>query len=254
MEHSCHNNKCNLYHLWSKYASEHWLTQTNAENDGCVVFQKDLPVTGISHESIFTITPANDRWDSWTTDWVGGTEVNESRACYQVWWKPELLQTRSRATTKHHEGEFSSRELKPASMERGAAGTWLICRERQAQHNTEWCIPGKEPLPIWLLSPFHSIFCSSHSPTPQLTSKWHHGSCSFGSAHCHKSCAFGESCDRGWHFICLFPINTFSSHLHLKPPQNITNSWEDDQSCKTMGIWDELLEGSDALRSGCGQV
>lgn len=78
-------------YLWPKYATEHWLTQINAEYDGCVVCQKDVPVTGISHESIFAITPANDRRDSWTTDWLGRIEVNESRVRYQVGWKPKLL-------------------------------------------------------------------------------------------------------------------------------------------------------------------
>lgn len=56
-----------------------------------LVCQKDLPVTGISHESILTITPANDRQDSRTPDWIGKTEVNESRARYQVGCKPKFL-------------------------------------------------------------------------------------------------------------------------------------------------------------------
>lgn len=179
-------------YLWPKYASEHWLTQINAEYDGCVVCQEDLPVTGISHESFFAITPASDSWDSWTQPglaeqrwtklghiprWDGNLSYSrtELRFCdSQTPQRRDLMQKTPNCST------FSWREGQQKHV-------WVA--GKRAEHKAQGCIPVKEPgtcasLFLSGFSPFfHSIFCSLHSPTPKLIKlKWHHSSCCFSSA------------------------------------------------------------------------
>lgn len=90
------------------------MTQINAEYDGCVVCQKDQPVVGISHESIFAITPANNSRASRTAHRVGSAEVNVCRACYTVGWKPALLQSRRQLTTTKESSYPEDRSRKAA--------------------------------------------------------------------------------------------------------------------------------------------
>lgn len=62
-----------------------------------------------------------------------------------------------------------------------------------------------------------------------------------------------RACDRGWHFICLFPINSSSSHLHLKPPQLLKRCAL--QARAELEIhWDLGWAGSDCVWSSYVQV
>lgn len=212
-------------YLWPKYASKHWLTQINAEYDGRAICQKDLPVTGISHESIFAITPANDRWDSWTLD----TALQQTKSDFTVtamaamaewrWmklghvtrWDGNLAYSRAGVGVLRQVNTMKDRSYpEDGKLPVHSAG------KRRPQHNAEGCTPVKEPAACARL--FQA--CSSASPTafspscihPLLwASQWHHSSCCSGSTPCHKSFVLGENCDRSWHFICLFLINSSSS-------------------------------------------
>lgn len=158
----------------------------------------------------------------------GWVEVNEARPCYQMGWKPGLLQSRSwgSKTSEHHEGQILSRR-----WEITCAFSWEEKATAQCRgvYSSKGACCLCQTLPGWLLCLPHSIFSSLYSPTPvsipvtpqQLLLRINPLPQIF--------CVRRELWQK-LAFHLPLPNQQLLFHFHLKPSQNITNSWRDVQS------------------------